>query len=389
MRARCSLAPVLPSALSLCLALCARAQAPARHAAPAVALPFRVTDTSVVQGPFTAIALSRDTIVSTYPRAAREAHFRFSLNGEDNEFAPGTDHTIFLRPTHGRLVTRVYVFGDDRERPPATAESAPTSEEGVARVTFRLDLRQVLAALRTRGYYDPPLGRRIARGQLAHVYVIGEPAPLTWDLSALRPGSPLELTDPDGDGIYEGTVPIETQYTRPMTADGRAIWARTADLSAFPTLTSSQRLQDALYRLSLEELTQLVRPDHAFSAGAKWPGVWTRDISLSTILSLAIVAPDAARTSLLAKVDSSGRIIQDTGTGGSWPVSSDRMVWALAAWEIYASTGDSAWLRQSYDIIRRSAEADLHAVRDPATGLFHGESSFLDWREQSYPRWMQ
>lgn len=389
MRARCSLAPVLPSALSLCLALCARAQTPARHAAPAVALPFRVTDTSVVQGPFTAIALSRDTIVSTYPRAAREAHFRFSLNGEDNEFAPGTDHTIFLRPTHGRLVTRVYVFGDDRERPPATAESAPTSEEGVARVTFRLDLRQVLAALRTRGYYDPPLGRRIARGQLAHVYVIGEPAPLTWDLSALRPGSPLELTDPDGDGIYEGTVPIETQYTRPMTADGRAIWARTADLSAFPTLTSSQRLQDALYRLSLEELTQLVRPDHAFSAGAKWPGVWTRDISLSTILSLAIVAPDAARTSLLAKVDSSGRIIQDTGTGGSWPVSSDRMVWALAAWEIYASTGDSAWVRQSYDIIRRSAEADLHAVRDPATGLFHGESSFLDWREQSYPRWMQ
>ncbi|HET9729240.1 MAG TPA: glycogen debranching protein, partial [Acidimicrobiia bacterium] len=261
--------------------------------------------------------------------------------------------------------------------------------DGVARVTFRLDLRRVLEALRTRGYYDPPLGTRIRRGQLQHIYIIGEPSPLTWDLHVLRPGSPLELTDPDGDGIYEGTVPIETQYTRPKDARGRAIWARTADLSAFPRVTSSQRLEDALYRLSLEELTQLVRPDSALSAGAKWPGVWTRDISLSTILSLAIVAPDAARKSLMVKVDSSGRIIQDTGTGGSWPISSDRMVWALAAWEVYAETGDRAWLRQSYDIIRRSAEADLHAMRDRATGLFHGESSFMDWREQSYPRWMQ
>ena len=350
---------------------------------------FTVTDTSVVQGPFTAVALSRDTIVSTYPRAAREAHFRFSLNGEDNEFAPGTDHTIFLRPTNGRMVTRLYVFGDDREPAPPTPESAPTSEDGTARVTFRLDLRHVLEALRTRGYYDPPLGRRIARGQLQHVYVIGEPSPLTWDLSALRAGSPLELTDPDGDGIYTGTVPLETQYTRPKDATGRAIWARHADLSAFPTVTSSQRLEDALYRLSLEELTQLVRPDSALSAGAKWPGVWTRDISLSTILSLAIVAPDAARKSLMVKVDSLGRIIQDTGTGGSWPVSSDRMVWALAAWEVYAATGDTSWLRRSYGIIRRSAEADLHAVRDPGTGLFRGESSFMDWREQSYPRWMQ
>ena len=117
--------------------------------------------------------------------------------------------------------------------------------------------------------------------------------------------------------------------------------------------------------------------------------MWTRDVSLSTVLALAIVAPDATRRSLMAKVDSAGRIIQDTGTGGSWPISSDRMVWTLAAWEVYAATGDSAWLRSSYAIIRRSAEADLHAVRDETSGLFAGESSFEDWREQSYPRWMQ
>ncbi|MDQ6827303.1 MAG: glycogen debranching protein [Gemmatimonadota bacterium] len=350
---------------------------------------FIVTDSSVRQGRFEATAVSRDTILSSYPRAAREVRFRFSINGAENEFPGGTEHTIYLRPRTGRLVTRMYHFGDETEPPPPTAEESAGDEDGIARVTFRVDLRQVLRSLRTKGFYYPPLGARIGRGELAHVYVLGDPEPLTWEYAALRPGSPLELSDSDGDGIYEGTVPIATAYTRPRAADGRALWARTLDLSAFPELASSQRMQDALYRLSLEELRQLVREDGALSAGAKWPGVWTRDVALSTILSLAIVAPDVTRKSLLAKVDSTGRIIQDTGTGGSWPVSSDRMVWSLAAWEIYAVTGDSAWLRRAYDITRRSAEADLHAVRDDATGLFRGESSFMDWREQSYPRWMQ
>jgi alpha-L-rhamnosidase-like protein len=357
--------------------------------APTPAPIFVVTDTSVRQGQFQAVAISRDSIVSSYPRAAREVRFRFSINGLENEFPSGTEHTIYLRPRNGRLVTRVYSFGVEDAPAPPTPEESASSEDGTGGVIFRLDLRHVLASLREKGYYDPPLGARIRRGGLAHVYVIGDPEPLTWSYEALRPGSAAELTDPDHDGIYEGTVPIATEYARPRTADGRALWARKLDLAEFPMLSSSQRLQDALYRLSLEELIQLVREDGALSAGAKWTGVWTRDVSLSTILSLAIVAPDAARRSLLAKVDSSGRIIQDTGTGGSWPVSSDRMVWALAAWEIYAATGDSAWLRQSYDITRRSAAADLHAVRDAETGLFNGESSFMDWREQSYPRWMQ
>ena len=366
------------------VALRAQAKAGARAAAP-----FTVTDTSVRQGRFTAVALSRDTIVSSYPRAAREVRFRFSINGVENEFPGGTEHTIYLRPVNGKLVTRVYTFGDETEPPPPTPEQSASSEDGTAQVTFRVDLRKVKQALRDAGHYDPPLGARIERDQLKSVYVVGDPAPLTWDYGALHPGSPLELTDPDSDGVFTGTVAIPTGYTRPRLADGRAIWTRSVDLGAFPALASSQRLQDAVYQLSLEELRQLVREDGALSAGAKWPGVWTRDVSLSVILSLALVAPDATRRSLMAKVDSAGRIIQDTGTGGSWPVSSDRMVWALAAWELYAATGDRDWLRQSYDIIERSAEADLHAVRDPATGLFNGESSFEDWREQSYPRWMQ
>ena len=379
---------VVAASVACCCTTALTAQQPAARP-PVVAHAFTVTDSSVRQGRFEAIAKSRDTIISSYPRAAREVRFRFSINGLENEFPSGTEHTIYLRPRRGKFLTPLYRFGVPDSAAPPTAQQSTSSESGTALVTFQLDLSKVVNQLRSNESYTPPMGANILKAAPFHVYVLGEPAPLTWDYSALHPGSALEMHDSVGSGIYKVTVPVETEYTRPALADGRAVWARKANIGAFPSVTSSQRLQDAIYRLSLEELTQLVRPDSAFSAGAKWSGVWTRDISLSTILSLAIVAPDAAKRSLMAKVDSAGRIIQDTGTGGSWPISSDRMVWALAAWEIYAETGDREWLRTAYDITRRSAEADLHAVRDPATGLYNGESSFMDWREQSYPRWMQ
>lgn len=356
---------------------------------PAQVPAFIVTDTSVRQGRFEAIALRRDTIVSSYPRAAREVRFKFSLNGQENEFPPGTEHTIYLRPVAGRQTTPLYRFGMESAPPAPTPEQSSSSEDEAGRLTFRLDLRHVWRSFREHGYYDPPIGARIPRGALSAVFVVGDPEPLTGDYSRLLKGQPEEMTDPDGDGIYTTTITIRPEYTRPATAAGEGIWARTRDVSGFPQLQSTQRLQDAIYRLSLEELLQLVREDGALSAGAKWPGVWTRDVALSSILATAIVAPDATRKSLLAKVDPTGRIIQDTGTGGSWPISTDRMVWALAAWEVYAVTGDRQWLQVAFSIIRRSAEADLHAARDRTTGLFNGESSFLDWREQSYPRWMQ
>lgn len=349
---------------------------------------FVITDTSVRQGKFEAVARSRDTIVSSYPRSGREVHYKFSINSEENEFPPGTDHTLFLRPRSGRIATPVHTFGVRPVPQTPTPEESGGSEEGVAQVAFRVDMRPVLQAFRQRGSYSPPNGSPISAADFKGVYVIGDAEPLTWNFRSLRPGSALQLADVDGDSVYSVTVPIEALYTRPVESDGGAVWARRLDLSRFPQLTSRQRLLDALYRMSLEELQQLVRNDGALSAGAKWPGVWTRDIALSSVLGLAFVAPDAVRTSLLAKVDTAGRIIQDTGTGGSWPISTDRMAWALAAWEVYAVTGNRSWLRTAHDIIRRSAEADLHAAFDPSTGLFRGESSFLDWRDQSYPQWM-
>jgi hypothetical protein len=164
-------------------------------------------------------------------------------------------------------------------------------------------------------------------------------------------------------------------------------WILTRDVSLFPQFHSDQVLVDALYTKALQEMLLDVRTDGAFMAGAKWDGVWTRDISYSILLSLAIINPDVAKVSLKVKVKNN-RIIQDTGTGGSWPVSTDRMIWALAAWEVYVVTGDEEWLRYAYSVIKNSIQDDMQNAVNPSTGLMHGESSFLDWREQTYPRWM-
>ena len=80
-------------------------------------------------------------------------------------------------------------------------------------------------------------------------------------------------------------------------------------------------------------------PCDCFITGQNWPFVWTRDISYSVDLSLAVIAPIRSMNSLLFKVsrdrwaeeNQPEFVIQDTGTGGSWPISTDRVVWLVAA----------------------------------------------------------
>lgn len=151
----------------------------------------------------------------------------------------------------------------------------------------------------------------------------------------------------------------------------------------------ADKQETMLYDMAISEMVKNIEADGTFRTGKLWEGVWTRDVSYSAILSLAHLEPDLVRNSLMRKVDKKGRIIQDTGTGGSWPCSTDRVVWTIAAYEVYLETGDLAWLKQIYPIAKRSMEADLAVAFDSSTGLFRGESSFIDWREQSYPKWMQ
>ncbi len=352
---------------------------------------FTVWPDRVEQAGMVARAESATQITSTYQSPAsatfnRQLEFKFALNGRDNELPIGVNHRLTLLPgAAGRTVAApVIVFGqklnDERPAPPEGPYLEPDT-----RLKLRLDLRPVLAAFKKQGHFDAFNGQRIYQQDFKGVFVAGGSEPLGWDFDNLAARPQYQLQDPDGDGLYEIELLLNpgggAVKTEPRT------WKLTQDLTALPQYHSGQPLVDALWNLSLEEMLLDIRPDQTFMAGAKWDGVWTRDISYSIVLSLAHLRPDIAMNSLRRKVTPDGRIIQDTGTGGSWPCSSDRLVWALAAWEVYLETGDRAWLREAATVISKSLQADAAVVA--SGGLVRGESSFLDWRQQTYPRWMQ
>ncbi len=189
---------------------------------------------------------------------------------------------------------------------------------------------------------------------------------------------------PDGLEIIS-TYSAQPGYFMPINKQ----WRLSRDISAYPQLQTPNKLHTAIYNLGLEEMLNAVEPDTTLRTGKEWAGVWTRDVSYSILLSMAYMQPEASRISLMRKVTPTGRIVQDTGSGGAWPISSDRMIWAVAAYEVYKATGDRAWLEYIYPIIRNSMEDDFKITHNGPMGLVKGETSFIDWREQSYPKWMQ
>ncbi|HET7268919.1 MAG TPA: Six-hairpin glycosidase-like protein [Oleiagrimonas sp.] len=132
---------------------------------------------------------------------------------------------------------------------------------------------------------------------------------------------------------------------------------------------------------------------HCFETGLKWPYVWTRDLSYATDLALWRFGTERARNGLLFKLSSVRKdsvpqglyVMQDTGSGGSWPVSTDRVVWFLGARHLL---DNKAFADKVYTALRDTLAQDRRYVFDPRMGLYRGETSFLDWRQQSYPAWM-
>jgi hypothetical protein len=176
-----------------------------------------------------------------------------------------------------------------------------------------------------------------------------------------------------------------------------------------PRTRTQSPMFDALFALAVQEMqTSSVSRifDHAFEdtacncfeTGEKWRYVWTRDTAYATELGLAALDPVRSMNSLLFKIsrerngDGREQIVQDTGTGGSWPVSTDRVIWAIGADETlkhlaYDSGTYKSFLDRTFNALKNTIMNDRGAIYDPADGLYTGEQSFLDWREQSYPAW--
>lgn len=198
----------------------------------------------------------------------------------------------------------------------------------------------------------------------------------------------------------------------------RVTYAESADL---PRVRSGNLAFDALFAMAMAEMRQdavsAIRDDSynagqpidcdCFETGEKWHYVWTRDLSYAAGLGLGMLDPQRVRNSLQfklsgyragvtkpAEVPGSAdglQIVQDTGSGGSWPVSTDRVTWAFGADEALKALPPAeraTFVPIALKALSNTLEIDRVAVFDPATGLYNGEQSFLDWREQSYASWI-
>jgi hypothetical protein len=174
---------------------------------------------------------------------------------------------------------------------------------------------------------------------------------------------------------------------------------------AFKADTASA-LFDGLYAMAQDDLHQdsvsAIRdgafdhgapiPCHCFETGLKWPYVWTRDLSYAIDLGLWRFDGARARNGLEFKLSGVREpsapqglyVMQDTGSGGSWPISTDRVVWFLAARHLQ---GDPAFADKLRTALDDTLAQDRQYAFDADSGLYRGETSFLDWREQTYPAW--
>jgi alpha-glucosidase len=229
-------------------------------------------------------------------------------------------------------------------------------------------------------------------------------------LVAAEPGS-----DAGGAG-GEGPAGERREYRFSKTSGGDRSLRLVAEEPGQPYLRSGNVLFDGLFAMSVADAkldrVSEIRDDsfnrgrpiecQCFETGEKWPYVWTRDISYAVDLGLASVDPQRALNSLLFKTSSVRAdllsdgaqpvnvVAQDTGSGGSWPVSTDRVVWILAASDVLEQmpAADRPVLaRRLYAVARDTVEQDRRFVFDAYAGLYRGETSFLDWREQNYPEW--
>lgn len=131
-----------------------------------------------------------------------------------------------------------------------------------------------------------------------------------------------------------------------------------------PQYKSDQPLVDALYNMSVEHVADAIGRDGVFTTKGN-----TSRLYCSIYLSLAALKPHQSMATLRSMVDRDSIIMQREG---QWPVVSDHIGWATAAWEVYKVTGDRQWLTYCYHVISKTLNINRQVLLDRFIGLVHG-----------------
>ena len=172
-------------------------------------------------------------------------------------------------------------------------------------------------------------------------------------------------------------------------------------LLTIPRLTTNDRAINDAFRIAIGDLAGnislyqsglLDHPVPVVLAGLDYGTPWTRDASINAWNGVSLIAPDAARNTLLAVLKQTE---QGVRIGGQYW---DSIVWATGAWHHYLYTGDRKFLALALQATRNTLTQLEANEWNGETGLFrgpgwsdgvagyplaygdcHGSSSILDW----------
>lgn len=338
---------------------------------------FTVAADSVAEANWVAQVLSPTHIVTNYSPTdtASFTHdgivrFRLAFNGHDNELPSHACHYAAM----GRDTT-ITAFETGRQLP----------TKGNIKATkwhLKVDLRKMMKKLNADGMFATPTGDTIYQEEFKGVWIAGNIPPLSWDFFDVERNSSLKLHPTDSAGIYEITIPLKMN---PQPIPYFTEWKIDKENGDYPTISTSMPIIDALYNMSVDDIAKALKQEGGKQVYPLWPN-HTR-ISYPIILSLAYLNPEASMATLRSAVENG--MISHKHKNNVWPINTDDISWTMAAWEVYAVTGDKKWLKWAYEVARRTIDEEYEINSDRFTGLIHGGGQFAFSQGQFYPSWME
>lgn len=338
---------------------------------------FTVTADSVVEGDWIARVLSPTHIVSNYSPADTTSFtkdgivcFRLAFNGHDNELPKHSYHYAAMGAD-----TTIVAF-EEGVRPSKNGDTKATKWH------VKVDLRNMQEKLKTDGFYATPTGDTIYKEEFKGVWIAGNIPPLSWNFLELEENEELKLHESDTTGIYEITIPLNVhQQAIPYFTE----WKIDKENVNYPTIKTSMPIIDALYNMSIDDIVNGLNSDGKPTSFPR--RVNHTRMNYPIMLSLAYLNPKESMETLKSSVENG--IITHKHKRSIWPINTDDISWAMAAWEIYSVTGDKKWLKWAYDVVKKTIDEEYEINGDIVTGLIHGGGQFAFSQGQFYPSWME
>ena len=339
---------------------------------------YRVTADSVVQGRYVARALSDMAIESNYE--AEEASIaipeqvalKLAFNAHDNELPPGSYHYAPVEADTVRVVAGV------PDAKSLVRRMVKTEKQG-KKLMLQVDMRSQEDSLQAHGYFVTARNDTIYADSYNGMWALIDDPAYTQDFKTLAEHEALKLKPSGEKGVYE--LPL-VLGSHPAPVKSKKRWQIKNLPAGYPAVHTGATLVDALYNMAIATINiNKVNGTYVKRNSS------VNDITYPVTLALACLDPDAAMKSL-KQVVKDGRISHES-KGELWPIVSDDISWASAAWETYCVTGNKEWLRYAYDVVRQSIEQDYETNFDEYERLMHGGTWYSLTGNLYYPSWMQ